>query len=82
MNELCFDTWKKKKSIKQIILLIISLVHYWAGAIKEKVKESTTFWLPADLDVIPLDSWHPNEEHMVNEDYQIVIYDRASPSAS
>ena len=42
-------------------MLIISLVHYWTGTVKEPVLQATTLWLPMNLDEIPLDSWHPDE---------------------
>lgn len=48
-NELYFETGKPK-SVKQIILLIISLVHYWAGAMKEQVQTSRALWLLVNLD--------------------------------
>ena len=60
-NDLCFAQGKEK-TVRQIILLIISLVHYWSRKVKKSVSEATARWLPDDLDVLPLSTWHPDEE--------------------
>ena len=60
-NELCFGTGKKKTH-RQLILLIISLVHYWSGQVKQEIKDNTSLWLPADLDVLPIATWHPEDD--------------------
>ena len=60
-NELCFGTGKKKTH-RQLILLIISLVHYWSGQVKQEIKDNTSLWLPADLDVLPIATWHPKDD--------------------
>lgn len=76
MNELCFNNGKKK-SPRQLIMLIISLVHYWTDMVKQNIKTSTALWLPTDLDVIPLASWHSDDEledETVNIGNQIVPY--------
>lgn len=57
-NELCFESGKKKTT-RQIILLIISLVHYWTGQVKPRVQECMSLWLPVDTEAIPLARWHP-----------------------
>ena len=59
-NDLCFANGTKK-SIRQIILLIISLVHYWTGRVHPTVAETIALWLPVELDVLPIASWHPND---------------------
>lgn len=28
---------------------------------KQKVSDSTALWLPVDMDVLPLASWHPDD---------------------
>jgi hypothetical protein len=48
-----------------IILLIISLVEYWTGHTKKKVKDAAFEWLPEMLDAIPLRSWDPNDTQLV-----------------
>ena len=60
-NELCFNSGKVK-SVRQMILLIISLVTYWTGQVNQQVKDSTALWLPVNLDAIPLAVWSPEEE--------------------
>ena len=80
-NELCFESGKQK-TIRQIILLIISLVHYWTGQVKPQVQESMSLWMPVDIDAIPLASWHPDDDVVDQNDgtssaelgYQMVLY--------
>lgn len=43
------------------MLLIISLVHYWTGKVQQMVAASTALWLPVEMDLLPLDSWHPDD---------------------
>lgn len=68
----------RKKTVRQTILLIISLVHYWSGKVKHPVSSMTAMW-PKDPNILPISSWHPDEdvaEHPVEEDtgMQIVPY--------
>lgn len=79
-NELCFKKCKKE-TIRQIILLIISLVHYWTCKVKKQVTKFTALWMPVELDVLPLASWHlddvaaadPNEQEAPGT--QLVLYE-------
>ena len=83
-NELCFASGKRKTT-RQIILLIISLVHYWAGQVKPQVQECMSLWLPVDTDAIPLASWHPDDAALDQPaetsspelGYQLVLYGEA-----
>lgn len=77
-NELCFNHGKKK-SPRQIIMLIISLVHYWTGLVKQDIKISIALWLPSDLDVIPLASWSPDG---VIDEGNVNMGNQLAPSAA
>lgn len=59
-NEIFFNN-KTKKSARNIILLIISLVSYWIESASKKLKDSTTLWLPDDLDAIPIQTLEPDD---------------------
>lgn len=76
-NEMCF-TNGKKKTHRQILFLIISLVQYWSGSVKETVKDSIALWMPVNMDAVPLASWHPDDlmEGGTVEDtrMQMVVY--------
>lgn len=37
-----------------VILMIVSLVNYWAGMTKEEVQVLLSDWLPIDFDIISL----------------------------
>ena len=65
-NELCFQH-TPLKSFRTMILLIISLVHYWSGMLKRQTRELIPSWLPENVDIIPLRIWKP-------EDTQIISY--------
>ena len=65
-NEICFQSYNIK-SIRSLIILIISLVDYWTGHTKQRVQDAVGDWLPTDLDVIPLRTWAPS-------DTQLTIY--------
>lgn len=54
-----------KKTARSIIILILSLIHYWTGHTTPRVKEATTIWMPECLDVIPLRVWDPRDAQMV-----------------
>lgn len=41
-------------------------MHYWAGKVKPNVASSAAMWLLEDMDVLPLASWHPDEESANN----------------
>jgi hypothetical protein len=41
-------------SVRNMILLIISMVHYWIGKCKVAIKRGVQIWLSGDLDLIPL----------------------------
>ena len=72
---MCWTLWKVRNessinhkevpTIRNIILLIISLVEYWTGHVTKKVKEATFDWLPTTVEAIPLRSWDPNDTQMV-----------------
>ena len=50
------------KTTRNLVLLIISLVHYWLGHVKDKIKDAVARWMPYNLDFIPLQVWNPVEE--------------------
>lgn len=66
-NDLCFNA-VPVKSTRQIIFLILSLIHYWTGNVKPELQALTALWLPIDTDEIPISSWHPDD------DYLMVVY--------
>jgi hypothetical protein len=46
-------------SVRNQILLIISMVNYWTGQCKDAIKRGVQVWLPGDLDLIPLQAMGP-----------------------
>jgi hypothetical protein len=46
--------------VRNLICLIISLVHYWSGRFHEAVKHKVPIWMPASLDLILLQMVAPN----------------------
>lgn len=52
-NDVCFNN-NTIKIARSLILLIKSLVLYWACYIKKKVKTAVGEWLPVIDDAIPL----------------------------
>ena len=63
-NEVCFKSGTLKTP-RNIILLIISLIHYWTGRVKHQVKEATSEWMPETLEIIPLRIWDPADTQLV-----------------
>jgi hypothetical protein len=57
------------KPIRSLILLIISLVEYWAGHMDKRIKTAAANWLPTDIHAIPLRVWDPTEHQEVS--YQV-----------
>lgn len=53
------------------MLLIISLLLYWLGHVKEKIKDAVARWMPDNLDCIPLQVWTP-------VDLQVASYEEDS----
>lgn len=53
------------KTIGSLILLIISLVDYWAGHMHKHIKSAIANWLPEDIQAIPLRVWDPNDHQVV-----------------
>ena len=52
-NNICFTGAPCKNNIS-LLFLIISLLNYWLGNVKEKIVHVTQAWLPDDLESIPL----------------------------
>ena len=48
-----------------MIFLILSLIHYWAGNIKEELVQEMMIWTPAEIDDIPLREWAEAPEIVV-----------------
>ena len=63
-NELCFTT-VTIKSVRNIILLIISVVEYWSGNMDKRIKAAAAAWLPEDIHAIPLRVWNPDDNQVV-----------------
>lgn len=83
-SALCWTVWKLRndscfnnvpnKTFRTIILLIISLLTYWAGIIKRSVRDIIqTDWMPEDVDMIPLQVWDPAADVEANN-MQLVVY--------
>ena len=66
-NAVCFDD-KSSLSVRQIIMLICSLLNYWSGNIKRQVMQHIHLWTPVDMDMIPLQSISPQELDEFEED--------------
>ena len=58
-NTLCFED-KPFPSIRHITLLTCSMLDYWTGNKRCKVKQLLAQWVPADLDMIPLQTLSPS----------------------
>ena len=71
-SAICWTLWKHRnaiifqdtsiKTIRSIILLIISLFQYWSGSLSKKVKQVADEWLPLDIEAIPLRVWDPSTD--------------------
>jgi hypothetical protein len=65
----CWCLWKSKNeiifrhatvpTIRNMICLVLSMVHYWSGCKGKKVEAGLRTWLPEDLDMIPLQALAP-----------------------
>jgi hypothetical protein len=67
-NDLCFVTGTQIKSNRNLILLIISIIYYWTGNIKDDVKQALAKWMPKEMDNIPLQTWNPGTLKVVPMD--------------
>ena len=67
-NDLCFLTGTHIKANRHLILLIISLIQYWAGKIHDNVKQALNRWMPQEMDHIPLQAWNPENLHVIPMD--------------
>ena len=63
-NDRCFNA-VTHHTFRTVILLIISLLHYWTGILKKHTRELIPYWLPYDVDAIPLQVWVPEDLHIV-----------------
>lgn len=57
-NAVCFDN-KPVPTIRQLLLLICSLLDYWTGTKKRYVMQFVQSWTPEDLDMVPLQTLPP-----------------------
>jgi hypothetical protein len=61
-NESCFQH-TKQKSFRSIVLMVVSLINYWTGAIKKHLREMVVAdWIPQEIETVPLQIWDPNED--------------------
>lgn len=63
-NDVCFNR-KQIHTTKTMILLILSLLHYGSGKLKEEVNTAIGAWIPADLSVLPLRVGDPADSEMM-----------------
>jgi hypothetical protein len=64
LSSVCWSLWKHRNlmvfekvaasSVRNQVLLIIFMVHYWTWHCKDVIKRGVQVWLPEDLDLIPL----------------------------
>jgi hypothetical protein len=69
LSGLCWSIWKLKNSIifkqshipsiRNMLILICSLIDYWAGMMDEVVKRQLKKWLSVSLEMIPLQVLEP-----------------------
>ena len=72
-NESCFHH-TKQKSFRSIVLMVVSLINYWTGAIKKHSRELVVAeWMPQEIETVPLQIWDPNEDCDGNA-LQLVVY--------
>jgi hypothetical protein len=60
-----FLTGTQIKTNRNLILLIISFIHYWAGNIQDTVKQALNKWMPKEMEHIPLQTWDPENVQVI-----------------
>lgn len=60
-NDMCFNDCASKTA-RNLIFLIKSLIDYWSGKMKKKVKIAAQSWMHVIEDAIPLNIIPPNME--------------------
>lgn len=63
-NDLCFNN-KIVHSVKNTIVLIVSLVLYWTGSDSEETQALIKEWMLLDLDAIPLHIVHTEDQMLL-----------------
>jgi hypothetical protein len=67
-NNLCFNKVPIKTG-RNLIFLIISLLHYWLGAKRtsQQIQDEACSWMPTEemLEDVPLRIWVPGDDQLV-----------------